>query len=230
MALNIKAAGNQNKTRIAQLNIDPGTYPSRLVQIIDLGLQPQRAFQGKEKPPAQEVMLTYELVDEFMKDEYGQDIRDKPRWISETLPFYGLDADKAKSTQRYNALDSGGDLEGDFARAIGFPINVTVVNNASGDRIYDNVATVSTMRPKDAAACPDLVNPSRVFDVDAPDMDVFNSLPEWIRDKIKGNLNYEGSVLQKAVSKNAKKPEKKEPARKAPPPPAEEDGEDDAPY
>ena len=200
MALNIKNVGSGNKNRIAQENIEPGVYPARLVQILDLGLQAQRPFQGKDKPPAQEIMLTYELVDEFMKDEGGNDVPAKPRWVSETLPFYGLNADKAKSTQRYNALDPKGDYDGDFTKAIGSPCNVTIVNNAGKDgKVYDNVAVISAMRPKDAAACPELVNPTKVFDCDNPDMDVFNKLPEWIQKKIKENLNYEGSALQKLL-------------------------------
>ena len=161
----LKAAKDVKKTNyIPQANIEPGTCPARLVQIIDLGLQAQRAFQGKEKPPANEIMLTYELVDEFMKDEEGNDIEDKPRWISETLPFFGLFADKAKSTKRYFALDPNNDHDGDFAKLIGIPCNVTVVNNSVGDKTYDNVAAVTTMRERDAAKCPDLVNPPKVFD------------------------------------------------------------------
>jgi hypothetical protein len=44
---------------------------------------------------------------------------------------------------------------------------------------------------------PPLVNPPKVFDLDEPDMDVFGSIPEWIQKKIKGNLNFQGSVLQR---------------------------------
>jgi len=227
MALNIKKVPNNNKARVEQKNIEPGTYPGRLVQIIDLGLQAQRPYQGKDKPPAQEVMLTYELVDEFMKDEKGNDIPDKPRWVSETLPFYGLHADKAKSTQRYLALDPKQEFEGDFSRTIGTPVNVTIVNNVVGEKVYDNVATISTMRPRDAASCPELVNTPKVFDADAPDMEVFNSLPEWIQTKIKGNLKYEGSALQKLVGSGGKR---EAPKAEEPPNQNEAPQDDNNPY
>ena len=193
--------GNQNKQFAPQANIEPGTYPARLVQIIDFGLQPQKPYQGKEKAPVNEIGLTYELVDEFMKDENGNDIEDKPRWISETLPFYSLNSEKAKSTQRYFAFDPNNDFDGDFSQLLGRPINVTVVNNQVGDKVYDNVATVSGMRPKDADKCPELKNEAKMFDLDDPDIEVFNKLPKWIQDKIKGNLNYEGSKLQKSLGK-----------------------------
>lgn len=199
MALNANKAGGGGEQFAPQANIAAGSYPARLVQIIDLGLQAQKPFQGKEKAPVQEIMFTYELVDEFMKDENGKDMEDKPRWISETMPFYGLFADKAKSTQRYNAFDPSGAFDGDLTKAIGIAINVAVVNNAKGDKIYDNVGTVASMRPKDAEKCPEPKNPTKVFDLDAPDMEVFNKLPKWVQDKIKGNLNYNGSVLQKAL-------------------------------
>lgn len=234
MALNINKPGGNNKQFAPQANIEAGVYPARLVQLIDLGLQAQKAFQGKDKAPAQEIMLTYELVDEFMKDEDGNDIEDKPRWISETLPFYGLFADKAKSTQRYLAFDPKQEFEGEFAKALGMAINVAVVNNAKGDKVYDNVGTISTMRPRDAQQCPELVNPAKVFDLDAPDMEVFNSFPQWIQDKIKGNLNYAGSVLEKSLGgdspKAAQAAPKKDRTPKVEEPVVEEAVEDSNPY
>lgn len=219
MALKAPKGNGSNTKSVPQANIDPGVYPARLVQIIDFGLQPQKAYQGKEKPPAHEIGLTYELVDEFMKDENGNDIEDKPRWISETLPFYGLYADKAKSTQRYLAFDPNQEWEGDFSKAIGMPVNVTVVNNKSGDKIYDNVASIAAMRPRDADKCAELKNDPRVFDLDNPDIKVFESFPKWIQEKIQSNLEYSGSKLEKLLG-SPKKDSK--PAPKAPPAGAED--------
>lgn len=238
MALNQKnLPQKESSNRVPQPNIEPGVYPGRVVQIIDLGLQPQRAYAGKEKPPANEVMFTYELVDEFMKDEDGNDVENKPRWLSEQLPWYGLFADKAKSTQRYLALDPNEDLEGDLSKLIEMPCNITVVNNKAGDKVYDNVANIAAMRPKDAANCPGLQNPTAVFDLDTPDMGVFNRLPKWIQDKIVGNLNFKGSALEAAIGRGegAKPEAKKEEAKPAPKknrqPAAEpQDDDEDNPY
>lgn len=238
MALNAKkiGGGGQGGNRVQQDNIEPGVYPCRLVQIIDLGLQPQRPYQGKDKAPAQEIMLTYELVDEFMKDEDGNELEDKPRWISETLPFHGLQADKAKSTQRYNALDPNGDLDGDLSKAIGFPVNITIVNNAVGEKVYDNVASLSPMRPRDAEKCPELKNPTKVFDLDAPDLETFLKFPQWIQDKIKGNLNFAGSPLEarlngvKGEAKAAPAKPAKEAKKRVPEPEVEAEEPEDNPY
>lgn len=223
--------GNENRNYIAQPSIEPGTYPARLVQVLDLGLQPQRPYQGQDKPPAREIMLTYELVDCFMVDENGDDIEDKPRWISETIPLHAMSSDKAKSTKRYLSFDPEIKYEGDFSQLIGLPINVTIINNQVGDKVYDNIATTSPMRPKDAAKCPELQNPTKVFDLEEPSLEVFNALPEWLRDKIKNNLEYQGSKLQKlgpaATVKKEGSVKKEEPKAKQE---AEQEPDDDLPY
>lgn len=237
MPLKAKALPKQeNKQQFPpQPDMDAGTYPARVVQLIDLGLQPQRAFKNEEKKPANEIMITYEFVDTFMVDEDGNDIEDKPRWNSETLPWWGLDADRAKSTQRYLALDPDNLYDGDFSQVVDTPCNVTVVINKKEDKTYVNIASVTAMRPKDAARCPPLVNPTKIFDLEDPDLDVFNSLPQWIRDKIKGNLEYAGSKLEKLLSEapkeeTPKEEEKPKAAKKPKPAPKEVDDDEDTPY
>lgn len=230
MALNASKVDSGNSgNRVEQEALEAGTYPARLVQVLDLGLQPQRPYQGQEKPPMNEIMLTYELADEFMKDEEGNEIEDKPRWQSEIIPLHNLKADKAKSTKRYEALDPNGNYGGDFSQCVDTPVNVTLVQNKSADgKIYVNVAGITAMRPKDSQKAPELKNPPKVFDLDAPDLEIFGSLPEWVQDKIKKNLNYQGSPLQKALEGGAKKEEKPKNKKEAPPP--DVDGDDDVPW
>lgn len=202
MALNAKKAPSS----AAGAKIEPleaGSYPARVVQIIDLGLQEQRPYLGQPKPPANEIRLVYELTDEFLQDEDGNDQEDKPRWLSEDLPLRNLAAEKAKSTQRYMALDPKLDFDGDFTELLEVPCNVTVVQNpgkgANVGKVYNNIAGISTMRAKDAQRLPALVNKPVVFELETPDMEVFDALPDWLQDKIKGNLEFNGSALQKAL-------------------------------
>ena len=226
MGLNAKnKQGNGNKNFVEQPQIEADVYPSYVVQLIDLGLQPQKAYQGKDKPPAQEIMITYELSDCFMVDENGDELEDKPRWVSETLPLYGLFADKAKSTKRYYALDPNEDFEGDFSKLVGMACNVTIVNNEGKDgkgnaRVYSNVGNVAAISAKKAAQMNEIKNATKVFDLEDPDMEVFNSLPEWLQEKIKGNLNFNGSPLQKALEgteKQEKAEKATDPATRVPP-------------
>lgn len=230
MALNSKNLPKpKSKDFVEQPNIDPGVYPARIVQIIDYGLQPQKPYKGEEKKPQYEIGITYELVDVFMIDKDGNEVEDKPRWISETLPFYGLEADRAKSTQRYLAADPDNVYNGDFSKLVGVAVNVSIVNNQSGDKVYDNIATIATMRAKDVLKCPDLVNEPKVFDRDDPDLEIFNSFPQWIQDKIKANLEFKGSVLEKFLKDGPAKKEDK-PAKDKKETPADDDSNDDKPW
>lgn len=200
MSMNLNNVAGGGKKFGKQPNLTPGTYPGRVVQIISLGLQPQKPFKGQDKPPAYELLVTYELVDEFMKDEEGNDIEDKPRWVSETFAMRNLMAENAKSTARYKVFDPDESLYGgDFSKILNQPCNVTIVNNKVGDKIYDNVANVSAMRPRDAEKCPELKNTPVVFDVEDPDVEVFKKFPKWIQEKISGNLNFQGSKLQTLI-------------------------------
>lgn len=188
--------------------IEPGTFPGRLVQVIELGLQPQRPYKGEEKQPAYEIYTTYELSDEFMKDEEGNDIEDKPRWISENFPFYPLSSDKAKSTKRYLALDPNNKYGGDWEQVIKTPVMVTINQDKSkkDDKVYNNIASTQPMRAKEADKLPELKNPPKLFSLSAPDITIFKSLPQWLQDKItKDNLEYPGSPLEMALQAHQEK-------------------------
>ena len=225
MSLNAKKvpmSGGDNKKFADQEVLEAGTYPARVVSIIDLGLQPQRPYQGQEKPPKQEIKITYELLDEFILDEEGEEIEDKPRWVSEDIPFNNLEVDLAKSTKRYNALDPDMELDGDFTQLLTLPclvtLNVTDGKGKNAGRQFNNVTTISQMRGKDARKAVPLVNESKFFSCSDPDMDIFRSLPEFQQKKIKENLEYNGSILQSLIEGGKAadpEPEQKVPEKKS---------------
>ena len=192
--------------------LEPATYPARLVVVADLGLQPQRPWQGEEKPPAYEILTTYELVDEFMNDEDGEPLLDKPRWLSESFVLYSLSSERAKSTIRYNALDPTGNANGDWGTLIEEPCLVTTVNNPgkgkNAGKVFVNIANVAAMRTKDKENIPDLVNASVVIDMDQPNIESFDRLPQWVQDKIKGGLEFKGSELEKELATTVKTEDK----------------------
>lgn len=205
MALNAKTAPKSGGNFIEQNPLEPQMYPARVVQVIDLGLQPQRPYQGKDKPPAHSIYLTYELSHEFMLDEDGKEMTDKPRWFSEDFPFHNLEAERARSTQRYNAIDPTGSVDGDFTKLIGMPcqVMITKVPDKKNEGHFKNyVGNVSGAMSVPGYEQPLLVNTDKVFILDEPNLDVFSTLPEWLQDKIKGNLEYAGSPLAVALGES----------------------------
>ncbi len=206
MGLNAKKAPKNGGNGIGnQAPIEIGTYDCRLVQLIELGLQPQKPYKGNPKPPIQMVHLTYEFTDEFCLGEDGEEMEDKPRWLSETIPFHNLTVDLAKSTKRYKALSPDDDADGDFVQLLSRGCHVTVSHNpreGEPDNPYQNIASVTAMRDKVLAKLPELVNEPKYLDLDEPDLDLFGSLPEWIQEKIKGGLEFAGSILDNLLEGN----------------------------
>jgi hypothetical protein len=157
-----------------------------------------------------------------MKDEDGNEIKDKPRWLSETFTLNSLNSDRAKSTARYYALDPEAKYEGDWSKLLGTPAMITVINKAgtgkNKGKTYNNIGSISTMRARDAANLPELVNDPKVFDLGNPDVELFLTFPQFIQDKIKAGLEFEGSKLDKLLqSHKGKKPEdKKAPVEEEP--------------
>ena len=195
MALNAAKAAGGSGPKAEPLA--PDNYMARIVIIADLGVQEQRPYKGQEKPPVQEILVTYELVTEFMKDEDGNDDEERPRWITERFPLYNLKADKAKSTRRYLALDPKMEHQGDFTALLGAPCLVTVVNNERDGRVYNNVGNISAALK--GIPVPELVNEPVLFDFDEPSQDAWDRMPDWMNDVIQESLSYKGSKVQAMV-------------------------------
>lgn len=220
--------------RTPQAALDPGNYPARVVRVIDLGLQPTTDYATKQPgKPTYMVNVTYELVDTFMVDEKGEEQLDKPRWIAEEFALKPLSLDLATSTKRMKAIDPKNELKGDWAATLGKPCLVATANYETKKNpgvTRDKVTGLSAVRARDIANMPELQNDARFFDLSDPDIEFFNSLPSWIQDKIKGNLEYAGSKLETLLEGG--NPIKKVEAPKAPPvqEPVADDEPEDAPW
>lgn len=213
MALNAGKIPAGGKQFAKQEEIEIGNYPARLVQILDMGSRPKEEWDevtSTYKPTGKilpHISLSYELCTEMMKDEEGNDIEGKPRWISEEHPLYALQSDKATTTKRYNVFDPKHVEGGDWVLQAGKPCTVTVTHTKKGKAKIGGVTP-----PMKGMVIPELANPVKIFDLDNPDMEIFGSLPQWIQDKIKSNVNFVGSPLDVALNGgNARAPAKPAP-------------------
>lgn len=194
MSLNAATQPSAGGDKVPQPVLAPDQYPARLVSVVDLGLQPQKAWKGEAKPNIHKLNITYELLDEFLVDEDGNVRPDKPLWLSETMPFHNIKAERAKSTLRMKAIDPQGVANNEWAEMLGMPCLVATSNNESDGKTYTNISDVA--RPVKGMVFGELQNSTKLFELDNPNMDVFNDLPPWIRDTITTNLEYNGSKLQ----------------------------------
>jgi hypothetical protein len=208
-ANNQPAAGGSQGSGVEQDYLD-GTYPARIVQVVFLGVQEQRAFQGQAKPDIDKVRVTYELSHEWMKDAEGNELKDKPRWYSEELAFHNATSDLATSTKRYKAYNSAATSPADHVWGdvlLGTSVNVQlksrkVEQGKSAGKTFTDVKGVTQISNMPGYTQPELVNPATFFDPadDGVSVEAFNTFPQWLQDVIKGAKDYGSSALSKALS------------------------------
>lgn len=180
--------GKVMKARKSTSNVsqpEVGTHVARLVGIVDLGHQPGFEYQGKPVPSSYKIRLTYELPNSKMDDG-------RPHWVSEEI----TNSDNEKSTLSARVRTLKGTFD-DLTSLLNKPCMVTLVETKNGYVKIDGQGGVGGI-PAGFEAAP-LSNPTFVFSLDTPDLDVFNGLPEFIQDRIRDNLDYIGSELQMAL-------------------------------
>lgn len=169
-----------------------GTQMARLVRIIDTGLQPRPDFNDQPKSPAFMLRLTFELPN----DRIEVDGESRPRWIDVEFPLSSHE--KSKCFQWYNILDPDNKYNNDWSKLIATPCLIAIKHRNSNGKTYANI--VNIMPTMTGIEVPALENPSFVFDLTSPDIEKFKILPQWLQDKIKGNLEFQNSKLDRLLS------------------------------
>lgn len=172
-----------------------GTHIARCIQIIDLGTQDD-TYLGKPKI-IPKVRISWELPTELavFSEEQGE----QPFMISkEYTANLGEKANLRHDLEGWRGRPfTAEELKGfDLKAVLGHACMITVMHQLArdGKKTYDKVASVTAL-PKDPATkkkmlAPPQINPSVVYDIADGENDVFDSLPDWIKDKIKASREF----------------------------------------
>jgi hypothetical protein len=172
--------------------VEDGTYPARIVQLIMLGSQLQTDWQtGEAKEDKDgnlvykdEIWITYEFPTERVKytNDEGEEV-DRPRWQSKT---YTLSMhEKAAFRHLMDALAPTGESLDDLIGQGGI---VTIGSTSGGKAKVTAVAA-----PMKGMDIPALENEAVIYDLEDPDLDVFDSLPEFLKEKIRNRHDKPGA-------------------------------------
>lgn len=168
--------------------LDEGSFPARIYQIIDLGTIP--GFQGAMQ---HKVRITFEFPTEtkIFKEENGE----QPQVLSQdyTLSFHEKSGLRKLITacdpKAIKTGDDGFVEEYDIERLLGKSCLVSVKHKEGKENaVYANI-DVATGMPK-GMVCPPQVNESRVLSYDNFDTAYFETLPAFIKDKMKSSFEY----------------------------------------
>jgi hypothetical protein len=184
----------------ADFEITPeGQYIGRCFKILDLGTQTTTGQFGIKDQ--HKVMVSWELLDE-PKMQDG-----RPFSVSQ---FYTVSLhEKAKLRADLEAWRgrkfTATELEGfDIGSVLGAYCMLQVVHDETGK--YANVQTIMSYKGEK----PEPVNKNVVFDIDNPDMEVFNALSENMQNKITGTPEWKFNHQEAAKPAPSKATEKED--------------------
>jgi hypothetical protein len=162
-----------------------GNHVARCVRVIDLGIQKEERGQYAGKIN-HKLMLCWELPTELhtFKDEKGPE----PFMLSsEYTVSLGEKANLRRDLESWRGRAfTAVELDAfDVANVLGAPCLLNVVHKiATNKNTYANVKGITPL-PK-GFVCPPAISPLLRYEVEMGKNEVFEALPEWIRNKIVG--------------------------------------------
>lgn len=176
---------NATNNGAARELIPAGNYVARCYQMIHIGTVPEH-FQGEAKM-MNKVRIGWELPTELkvFKEEKGE----QPLVISKE---YTLSMNEKSNLRKTLASWRGKNFSEDEAKCfdvttlLGKPCMLNIIHKPSAKdptKIYEEIGSVSPM-PR-AMVCPAQINKTLLLEYDNFNDEVFNSLPDFIREKIK---------------------------------------------
>ena len=186
MGFMAKDSGGGNFKRVP-----PGAYIGRCYSLIDLGTQTSNGQFGEKL--AHKIRIGWEL---FGEDENGEpltiniDGREMPLTISKS---YTVSLHEKSALRRDLAAWRGKDFTDeeakgfDVSKLMGAYCMVNVTQSESNGKTYSNVAGLTPLPGALKNAKPAPVHAPVSFDLDNPDMDVFDSFHEKLQDAIKAS-------------------------------------------
>lgn len=186
MSLNVKSGGGD-------FEITPqGTYVARCFKIIDLGTQTTTSMYGTKSQ--HKVMISWELLDDSVKMNDGRPYA-VTQWYTASLHEKSQLRKDLEAWRGRKFTDA--ELEGfDLHNIIGAYCMIQVIHSTDGK--YANINAIMAYKGPQPAA----INPNVIFDIDNPDMAVFEAMsdnmkarivaaPEWTKKSQQASSNNE---------------------------------------
>lgn len=195
--MSLKTTGGKSKTVYPR--VGEGTFPARIVRILDFGNQYATDFKTNEiktyedgNPVIQQkVWIDFELPTETILVEGAN----KPRWLGKE---YSISLhEKSALSALIKAADPTGKatLKGrNIAGLLGLPLMITVGSTSTGKDKISNVSSLVKGMTVD-----NLANPTLLFDLDSNDRKTFDSLPDWMKKRIQEGVGYADTAFAKSA-------------------------------
>ena len=166
--------------------VPAGVYTGRCYRVIDMGTQTEIYRATGEKKTARKVLIGWEV---FGEDSDGMPIQNddgRPFIIGQryTLSLHKKAKLRADLEAWRGRQFTDDELRGfDVQKLLGAYCLVNVTHSGKDGKVYANVSSLTPL-PRQMPK-PDGVNPLQFFNVNEPDMTMFETFSNGIKDKIK---------------------------------------------
>lgn len=184
MSITAKKSGGDFK------KVEPGTYAARCYSMIEIGTIIEE-YLGQSKR-MHKVMITWELPTEL--EVFHEEKGEEPYVVSKT---YTLSMhEKATLRRDLESWRGQGFTEKeaeafDITVLMGKPCMLSIIHRpgkTDPTKTYVEIASISKM-PK-GLECPPQINPTRILSFDSWDAELFDSLSDYLKEKIKSSEEY----------------------------------------
>ena len=177
--------------------IEPGNYIARCVSMILMGTFDEE-FQGIKKK-CTKIRLSWETPTELAI--FDKEKGEQPFLVSKdfTLSLH----EKASLRKFLESWRGKGFTEEevkrfDISKLLTASCMLNVIHKVTQKgNTYADIASISTM-PK-GMICPQQINPTVIFSVLEPDMAVFESFPDWLKERIQQSDEWKSRITPNAV-------------------------------
>ncbi len=186
------AINAENKSQPREL-IPAGNYIARCYQMLQIGTV-EEVIKGETKR-LNKVRIGWELPLELkvFKEENGE----QPLVISQE---YTLSMNEKANLRKMLASWRGMDFteaqaeKFDITKLIGVPCMINIIHKPSkdGTKFYENISSVTPLAK--GVVCPDQINQTMLLEFDNFSDALFNSLPDFIKDKVKSSEEYKKMI------------------------------------
>jgi hypothetical protein len=186
-----------------------GVFLARCYKMVDVGTQTETGQYGTKEN--RKIYLYWELL----QDDDGEEIR-----MEDGQPFSIFNSYKLSMHQKANLRKHLDAWRGkkfteeeaadfDLTKLLGAFCKLQITHSTSkdGQKTYANIEAIMSTKKK-----VDGVNEISSFNIENPDMEVFNDLPQWLQDKIEDAPEWQDddSAEEEAPAAPAKKAAEKE--------------------
>ena len=179
--------------------IEAGNHVARCIQVIDLGVQAEKAFESEEIKMNPKIRLVWELPNEIRsyKDKETGEEKQLPAIVGQEFKASLHEKSKLRKTlASWRGRDfTEEELQGfSLDKLLTIPCMINITHIDKGGKKYANITAVTPLAK--GMTCPDQVTESLKFDIEDYTQAEWEKLPEFIQNKIKESTQFKHKPVE----------------------------------